>query len=121
MIKGFVNEHEEPIIELTLILRNEPRNFPAVIDTGFNGYISVPEKHVKSSDWLFMGYEEYELASGEIVKAKTYLGNIVFDEKQMPTFILSSTSKDILIGTRLLGTKTLFINFIDKKVVINDK
>ena len=121
MIEGFVNGNQEPIIELRLMLWNKSENIPAVIDTGFNGYISVPEKYVKASDWVFMGYEEYEIASGEIVKAKIFLGNILFDEKQIQTFILSSQSKDILIGTRLLEDKTLFIDFVDKKLGIKEK
>ena len=79
MIEGIVNENYEPIIDLILVLRYESKIFPAVIDTGFNGYISVPEKYIDSSDWFFIGYEEYELASGEIVKAKTFLGDIEFD------------------------------------------
>jgi len=121
MITGFVNEFEEPIIELTLLFVSQSKILPAVIDTGFNGYISVPSEYVKNSDWLFVGYEEYELASGEVVRAKTYLGDIVFDNRQKTTFILLSNSKDILIGTRFLGNKTLFIDFKDKKVVIDDK
>jgi len=121
VITGFVNELEEPIIELALVLGDQSKNLPAVIDTGFNGYLSVSTEYVKNSDWLFIGYEEYELASGEVVRAKTFLGDIIFDNKQMTIFILLSQSKDILVGTRLLGDKTLFIDFMDKKVIVNDK
>ena len=121
MIVGFINEFEEPIIELALVLGDEAKNLQAVIDTGFNGFLSVSIEYVNNSDWTFIGYEEYELASGEIVKAKTFLGDIIFDNKQMTTFILISQSKDILVGTRLLREKTLFIDFVDKKVIVNDK
>jgi clan AA aspartic protease len=121
LIVGFINEFEEPIIELALVLGDEAKNLQAVIDTGFNGFLSVSIEYVNNSDWTFIGYEEYELASGEIVKAKTFLGDIIFDNKQMTTFILISQSKDILVGTRLLREKTLFIDFVDKKVIVNDK
>ena len=121
MITGFVNEFEEPIIKIAIVLGDQSKNLPAVIDTGFNGYLSVSADYVKNSDWLFIGYEEYELASGELVKAKTYLGDIIFDKKQKTIFILLSQSKDILVGTRLLRDKTLFIDFKDKRVIIDDK
>lgn len=121
MIEGFVNENHEPIIDLILALGDRSKNFSAVIDTGFNGYISIPEKHIESSDWLFIGYEEYELASGEIVKAKTFLGGIVFDNKKTQTFIVSSPSEDILIGTRLFENKTLFIDFVEKKIIVEER
>ncbi len=120
MITGFINELEEPIIELALVLGDRSKSLPAVIDTGFNGYLSVSAEYVENSDWLFVGFEEYELASGEIIKAKTYLGDIIFDEEQITTFILISQSKDILVGTRLLKDKTLFIDFKDKRVIIDD-
>ena len=121
MIQGFVNEKHEPIVELVLILRGKSRIFSAVIDTGFNGYLSVPEKHIANSSWFFLGYEEYELASGEIVNAKTFLGDILFDDRKIQTFILSSPSEDILIGTRLFENKTLFIDFVEKKVIVQEK
>jgi len=109
VIEGFVNENEEPIIDIILILGNRPKNYPAVIDTGFNGYISVPEALVQNSDWVFWGFEEYELASGELITAKIFLGDIIFDKEPIHTFALSSQSKDILIGTRLFENKTLYI------------
>lgn len=64
MIAGFVNENEEPVIEVNLDLGLEEISVNAVIDTGFNGYISVPKKLIDKSDWDFLGVEEYELASG---------------------------------------------------------
>ena len=78
MIVGFINEFEEPIIELALVLGDEAKNLQAVIDTGFNGFLSVSIEYVNNSDWTLIGYEEYELAYGEIVKAKTFLGDIIF-------------------------------------------
>jgi len=55
VIEGIVNEFEEPLVELALFLGDQSKNFPAVIDTGFNGYISVPTKYIEHSDWIFIG------------------------------------------------------------------
>ena len=44
MIIGFVNESDEPVVEVKLDLGKEKRPVNAVIDTGFNGYICVPKK-----------------------------------------------------------------------------
>jgi len=51
MIVGFVNESDELVIKVKLVLSKGKRSVNAVIDTGFNGYISVPKKLISDSDW----------------------------------------------------------------------
>jgi len=100
MIIGFVNESDEPVIEVKLDLGKEKRLVNAVIDTGFNGYISVPKKIIDRSDWDFLGIEEYELASGELMRERVFLGRIEIGTEKLVAFILSSNSSDALIGTK---------------------
>ena len=119
MVKGIVNEDDEPVVPITLILEDKLSKFMAVVDTGFNGYLSVPQNLLEKSGWYFLGYEEYEIATGERVKEKVYLGKVIFDKEKMDSYILTSKSKDILLGTKLLRNKTLNINFRSRKLKIN--
>ena len=118
MIIGFVNESDEPVVEVKLDLGKEKRLVNAVIDTGFNGYISVPKKLIDRSDWDFLGIEEYELASGELMRERVFLGRIEIGTEKLVAFILSSNSSDALIGTKLLKNRVLTINFADKTLKI---
>ena len=118
MIIGFVNESDEPVIEVKLDLGKEKRLVNAVIDTGFNGYISVPKKLIDESDWDFLGIEEYELASGELMRERVFLGRIEIGTEKLAVFILSSNSSDTLVGTKLLRNRLLIINFADKTLKI---
>lgn len=118
MITGIVNENDEPAVSISLILKGKPSDFVAVIDTGFNGYLSVSQKLVNKSSWYFLGYEEYEIATGEKVTQKVYLGEIIFDGKKTNSYILTSKSEDILIGTKLLKNKILTIDFRLRKLRI---
>ena len=120
MIIGFVNESDEPVIEVKLDLGKEKRAVNAVIDTGFNGYISVPKKLIDESDWDFLGIEEYELASGELMRERVFLGRIEIGTEKLAVFILSSNSSDALIGTKLLKNRLLTINFADKTLKIKE-
>jgi len=120
MIIGFVNESDEPVIEVKLDLGKEKRAVNAVIDTGFNGYISVPKKLIDESDWDFLGIEEYELASGELMRERVFLGRIEIGTEKLAVFILSSNSSDTLIGTKLLKNRVLTINFADKTLKIKE-
>jgi len=120
MIIGSVNENDEPVIKINLDLCREKRTVNAVIDTGFNGYISIPKKLIDNSDWDFLGTEEYELASGELMRERVYLGRIEIGTEKLIIFILSSNSSDTLIGTKLLKNKILTINFANRTLKIEE-
>ena len=118
MTRGFVNENDEPLVPITLLLKNKPRRFQAVLDTGFNGYLSAPESVIQRSGWYFVGYEEYEIATGDRVRQRVYLGDIIFDRQRITTHVVTSRAADVLIGTRLLSAKTPHIDFKKRTVRI---
>jgi len=92
MIAGSVNENDEPVIEVKLDLGKEKRPVNAVIDTGFNGYICVPKKLIDKSDWEFLGIEEYELASGELMRERVFLGRVEMGPEKLIAFVLLTNS-----------------------------
>lgn len=74
MIHGKVTGNDEPVISIYLQIGSKRKAFQAVIDTGFNGYLSAPQFIVKSANWEELGIEEYELASGERMEARVFCG-----------------------------------------------
>jgi clan AA aspartic protease len=118
MLKGRVNRHGEPIVAIQLLLRTRPSAFPAVIDTGFNGYLSVPARLLSHSRWQAIGTEKFEIATGAIVEQGIFLGEIVFDGQRSPVYVVATQAQDILIGTKLLKRKVLSINFRTARVVV---
>ena len=118
MLNGRVNRHGEPVVSIQLILRNRPANLTAVIDTGFNGYLSVPRRLLVRSKWLAIGTEKFEIATGALVEQESYLGEAIFDGQRGPVYSVATEAKDILIGTKLLRGKTLVVNFQTKQVTV---
>lgn len=118
MLQGEVNQHGEPVVSLHLILGNRPVRFPAVIDTGFNGYLSIPRKLARRGLWRYLGKEDFEIATGASVAEPVYLGQVVFDNERLVVYAVATEADDILIGTRLLARKPLTINFRTKRVVV---
>jgi clan AA aspartic protease len=118
MLKGRVNRHGEPVISIQLILRNRPSNLIAVIDTGFNGYLSVPRRLLVRSKWLAIGTEKFEIATGALVEQEIYLGEVIFDGQRGPVYGVATEARDILIGTKQLQDKTLVVNFRTKQVTV---
>lgn len=118
MLKGKVNRQGEPRVSLSLLLRQRPARFSAVLDTGFNGYLSVPTPVLVRSGWQLIGSETYEIATGALVEQEIYLGEIVFDGERRMIYGVATNAQDVLIGTKLLRTKVLTIDFRTQQVVI---
>ncbi len=118
MLTGKVNRHGEPRVAISLILRHRPVRFSAVLDTGFNGYLSVPTQVLTRSTWQLIGTETYEIATGALVEQEVYLGEIVFDGDRSKVYAVATNAQDVLIGTKLLRTKVLTIDFRTQRVII---
>ena len=118
MLKGRVNRYGEPVISIQLIRRNRPTNLTAGIDTGFNGYLSVPRRLLRRSKWLAIGTEKFEIATGALVEQEIYLGEAIFDGRRGPAYVVSTEAQDILIGTKMLRGKTLVVNFRTQQVKV---
>lgn len=118
MLQGRVTRHGEPVVSIQLLLRRRPTTCSAVVDTGFNGYLSVPRRLLLQGGWQAIGTEKFEIATGAIVEQEIYLGEAIFDGTQSPVYTVATEAQDILIGTKLLRGKILTVNFKTKQVTI---
>jgi clan AA aspartic protease len=119
VLKGIVNDREEPVINLHLITSKGHAHFhPVIIDTGFNGNLSVPEKLAKRYGWTWIGNESYEIATGDVVEQKVFLGEIRWFGSSQQVYAVASHAEDILMGTRLLRQQRLNIDFRTRKLRI---
>ncbi|MFQ6056209.1 MAG: hypothetical protein ACE5J3_09555 [Methanosarcinales archaeon] len=110
MITGYVNNNLEPVVKISLLNENnEITDIFAMIDTCFNGDICLSENLIDKMNLSFYAYEYFELANGELELNEVFEGQIVF----------VSSSEDTLIGTSLLRDRTLFVDFINKRVIID--
>jgi len=56
VLNGIVNDRDEPVVSLHLISsKGHAHRHPVIIDTGFNGNLSVPEKLAKRYGWPYDG------------------------------------------------------------------
>lgn len=118
MIKGYLSSNNEPCIPIHLRGSNRLKTVPAIIDTGFNGYLAVPKQIIVNHHWELIGSEKYEVATGQLETFDVYLGEIRWNKKWLLVYALVTNSKDILIGTKLLKDSILTINFRSKKLHI---
>jgi clan AA aspartic protease len=123
MIQGWLREDGQAVVELEVVCSDRSSHtVPAIIDTGFNGQVSLSRQVVDELDppLTYEGTVEVELASGMVIEEDVYSGTIRFDGQELTAEIIIADSEDTLIGTGLLLGKVLLINFVTRKVIVKD-
>jgi clan AA aspartic protease len=123
MLQGWLREDGQAVVEIEVVCRDGSRHSVlAVIDTGFNGQVSLARRLADMLDLplIYEGTVEVELASGTVVDEDVYSGPIRFDGHELLAEILLTDAEDTLIGTGLLTGKVLLINFVTRAVTIRD-
>lgn len=119
MIEGFVNANLEAVI--TIPLRGptgQTREIDAVIDTGFNGYLTLPPTLVADLGLPVVGEAEAVLADGSESVFDVYGVTVIWDDQ--PRFVESgAVGFDPLVGMALLERSNLNVEVAaDGRVVI---
>lgn len=117
MIQGNVSEDGVPLIHLPVA----GRRLPAVIDTGFNGYLELPENLRRSVKARFIGHLESSLAAGQMVMEDNYAVEFPFDNETLEVEATFAPGDVILIGTGLLRGYRLEIDFPDGTVKLEKR
>lgn len=118
MLKGRINLEDDAMVKIILIFKDAHLEKDAVVDTGFNGYISIPRNLITQSGWYKFGEEEYELATGQIVRESVFIGEVIFDRKKRSVLAVQTKGSDILIGTKLLSGRLCEFDYGSKIVRI---
>ena len=115
MIEGIVTEDDVP--EIRMPIGN--REFRAVIDTGFNGFLELPENLKPDLRLRDAGIIESLLAADQVIYEQGYLVNVEFDDQTIEAVVTFSESEAILLGTNMLRQHRLEIDFPAKKLWIH--
>jgi clan AA aspartic protease len=101
-----------PVVDIKLLSKkSEEIGLAAIIDTGYNGEILLPEDKVKEMGLDFLGTIDTELADGEVVELELFRGKIKWFDTIREIAIGASQSADTLLGTLLLADCELGVNF----------
>ncbi|MGE0131575.1 MAG: clan AA aspartic protease [Blastocatellales bacterium] len=119
MINGFVNANLEAVIRLTVLdARGAERTIEAIIDTGYNGFLTLPSETIADLNLTHFGREPVQLANGHHEIFDLYLASVVWDG-QPKTIVVDAAETEPLVGTALLDGCDLHVHFaIDGHVTI---
>ncbi len=107
MIEGQINEHGTPLIPLRLA----DRDWMAIVDTGFNGGLELPETLADVRDAESFGTVRAPLAAGIVVTEELVLVELDFDGHHEFTPATFAAANHILVGTRLMHRHRLELDF----------
>jgi predicted aspartyl protease len=111
---GEVDPRGSPILRLHIA----GREWIAVIDTGFDGELELPaalSDHFHKSP---SGPTRTTLGGGRVVDEELFLVDFPFDGDVIPAEAVFAPVDEILIGTTMLLSYRLEINFVTRTVVL---
>ena len=114
MIHGTVNDVDQPVVELDIA----GRVWEALIDTGFNGDIELPQDLFAALHPRFVGTAVSLLGAGQTAAEDAYLVEIPFDGEDLLVEATFVADDMILIGTQMLSSHRLEVDFPQRTVVL---
>lgn len=109
---GEVDLRGSPILRLQV----GDREWIAVIDTGFDGELELPEALAAHFQRTPSGPTRTTLGGGLVVDEELFLVDFPFDGEVIPASAVFAPVDEILIGTTMLLSYRLEINFVTRTV-----
>ena len=121
MIAGRVTADREAVIELPLVgPAQDTRQIQVVIDTGYNGYLTLPGHLITALQLPSAGYRRAALADGSSVILNVYLGNVVWHGRQQEVVVARADGAPLVGMSLLRGSRVTMDVVYDGDVVIDE-
>jgi clan AA aspartic protease len=114
LIEGRVTDEGVPTIEIDVGSQRRK----AIIDTGFNGELELPERLRSHVNPQFVGRVTSLLAANRRIEEDVFLVDFPFDGRVIRAQATFADGDEILIGTRLLRNHRLRIDFPARTVAL---
>ena len=118
MITGFVTPNREAVIRLLVRAdNNREEMIAAVIDTGFNGFLTLPMSLISSLALPFAGTTPTTLGLGSEVRIDVFETTVLWDNHERHVTVLA-TQGDALIGMAMLFGYRMTLDVEDGGAVV---
>jgi clan AA aspartic protease len=112
MIKGVVTSQRVAVVRLPVLgMKGEEREVKAIIDTGFNGSLTLPPSVIAALDLTWRSRGSAVLANGKREQFDIYAATVIWDGMQR-RLLVEAANTDPLIGMRLLHGHRLSIHVV---------
>ncbi|ELR99099.1 clan AA aspartic protease [Gloeocapsa sp. PCC 73106] len=118
MMQGRVNQNCEAIISIAVGHANNPKTMvDAVIDTGFTGFLSLPNSLITTLGLPWYFRDLGTLGDGSEVVFDMHKASVIFDG-QIKVIDVAASEADPLVGMSLLYGFKIRIDVVERGIVI---
>ncbi|MCE2435018.1 MAG: clan AA aspartic protease [Candidatus Latescibacteria bacterium] len=108
MITGQVTANREAVIELEIVSQNQKiERVEAVIDTGFNGYLTLPSDLVNRLNLQLAGNRRATLGDGNTVVMDVYLAKVIWHGQEREVIVLQAEGGPLIGMSLLYGNRVI--------------
>jgi clan AA aspartic protease len=106
MMTGMVNADLEPRVLLTVRAANgQPHGVEAVIDTGFNGFLTLPPALIAALGLHWLCRQQGELADGSVIAFDVYVATVDWDGQPRSVEVEAADAQPLLGMALLKGSE----------------
>ncbi len=120
MMTGQITANRGAVIELEIVGSEQIREkAEAVIDTGFNGYLTLPSDVVSHLQLQLAGNRRATLGDGNTVVLDVYLAKVVWHSHQREVLALETEGSPLIGMSLLYGNRVMLTVVNDGDVTID--
>lgn len=109
MITGIITDEREISIRLeALAADGSPFSFDAALDTGFNGFLTLPGDALNALEASPAGTRRAELGDGHIIEMDVYFVTVKWHSEKREVLALHSDAKPLIGMSLLWGSRVEF-------------
>jgi clan AA aspartic protease len=113
MMTGRVTALREATLRLAVIGPDQrPQAVDAVLDTGFNGFLTLPSHVVRTLRLPFVGHRRATQGDGSIAVLDLYLATVLWHEQEREVLVLQADGGP-LVGMALLYGSRVVLPIVD--------
>jgi len=117
-METFFDSRNHPKIKLTVVGAKKSSSLEAILDTGFDGYLSLPINIAVTLGIELTAIIPVEYADGRRSQELVFSVKVDFDGKEEIVPATLTAGAEALAGTALLAKYELRVNFPRKKIAL---
>lgn len=115
-MKTYFDQASRPIVEIAVSGSEKTATLPALIDTGFDGYLSLPLTAALPLGLKLILRSTVTLADGSTKDELLFEAKVKLGRKWQEAEVLINQGSLALLGTKLLEDSKLLLDFPNKRI-----
>lgn len=112
MMTGTVNADLEPLLRLTVQdAGGQPQDVEAVIDTGFNGFLTLPPEVIAALRLPWLCRQQGQLADGSVQAFDVHVATVIWDGQPRSVEVEAADAQPLL-GMALMQGAALHMHVV---------